>query len=235
MQLAIARDTLAYQDDKSADRPLAGPGGARLEPRRRAGAQPARRHRSQRPGSRKQSRGERQRAFDPDRRAAGARGSNCSRFGLRARRAHDRGLRAARASAAPPPRRARGEAALVANSARPSRGPGAAAAAGAADRFESAPARRWSQPVRHDHGACRRRQQLIFDGSAAPRRQVDSSEAAAQGSLAAWKQAILGALRGCRKRRGRFARGARTGGDLRERSTLRTNAALLSRSQYRPG
>jgi NodT family efflux transporter outer membrane factor (OMF) lipoprotein len=76
--------------------------------------------------------------------------------------------------------------------------------------------------------------QLIFDGGRT-RAQIAGAEAAAQGSLAAWRQQILGALE-------EVETAAVDLGSARERVEIQrealdaaTNAAILSRSQYQAG
>ncbi|MCB2065334.1 MAG: efflux transporter outer membrane subunit [Erythrobacter sp.] len=76
--------------------------------------------------------------------------------------------------------------------------------------------------------------QLIFDGGRT-RAQVDSAEAAARGSLAAWEQTILGALEDVES----AAVDQRTAGERvllnAEALDAANNSAILARSQYQAG
>lgn len=76
--------------------------------------------------------------------------------------------------------------------------------------------------------------QLIFDGGRT-RAQVDSAEAAARGSLAAWEQSILGALEDVENAAVDQRSAARRVEITEEAVDAANNSALLARSQYEAG
>jgi NodT family efflux transporter outer membrane factor (OMF) lipoprotein len=76
--------------------------------------------------------------------------------------------------------------------------------------------------------------QLIFDGGRT-RAQIDSAEAAAQGSLAAWRQSILGALEDVETSSVELAKSRERVTIYGEALEAATNSALLARSQYQAG
>lgn len=76
--------------------------------------------------------------------------------------------------------------------------------------------------------------QLIFDGGRTGA-QVDSAQAAAQGSLAAWRQSILGALEEVETAAVDLEKSRERIGIYSEALDAATNSALLARSQYQAG
>jgi NodT family efflux transporter outer membrane factor (OMF) lipoprotein len=76
--------------------------------------------------------------------------------------------------------------------------------------------------------------QLIFDGGRT-RAQIDSAEAAAQGSLAAWRQSILGALEDVETASVALDKSKERVAIYGEALDAANNSALLARSQYQAG
>jgi outer membrane protein TolC len=76
--------------------------------------------------------------------------------------------------------------------------------------------------------------QLIFDGGRT-RAQIDSAEAAAQGSLAAWRQSILGALEDVETASVELDKAKQRVAIYGEALDAANNSALLARSQYQAG
>jgi NodT family efflux transporter outer membrane factor (OMF) lipoprotein len=76
--------------------------------------------------------------------------------------------------------------------------------------------------------------QLIFDGGRT-RAQIDSAEAAAQGSLAAWRQSILGALEEVETASVDLDKAGERVALYGEALDAANNSALLARSQYQAG
>jgi NodT family efflux transporter outer membrane factor (OMF) lipoprotein len=76
--------------------------------------------------------------------------------------------------------------------------------------------------------------QLIFDGGRT-RAQIDSAEAAAQGSLAAWRQSILGALEDVETASVQLDKSKQRVALYAEALDAANNSALLARSQYQAG
>lgn len=76
--------------------------------------------------------------------------------------------------------------------------------------------------------------QLIFDGGRT-RAQIDSARAAAQGSLAAWRQSILGALEDVETAAVDLDRSGQRVGIYAEALDAANNSAILARSQYQAG
>jgi NodT family efflux transporter outer membrane factor (OMF) lipoprotein len=76
--------------------------------------------------------------------------------------------------------------------------------------------------------------QLIFDGGRT-RAQIDSAEAAAQGSLAAWRQSILGALEDVETSAVDLEKARQRVVIYGEALEAANNSALLARSQYQAG
>ena len=76
--------------------------------------------------------------------------------------------------------------------------------------------------------------QLIFDGGRT-RAQIDSARAAAQGSLAAWRQSILGALEDVESAAVDLDRSGQRVDIYAEALDAANNSAILARSQYQAG
>lgn len=76
--------------------------------------------------------------------------------------------------------------------------------------------------------------QLLFDGGRAAAR-IDSAEAAAEGSLAAWRQSILGALEEVETATADRAAAEQRVDIFAEALDAASNAAILARSQYQAG
>jgi NodT family efflux transporter outer membrane factor (OMF) lipoprotein len=76
--------------------------------------------------------------------------------------------------------------------------------------------------------------QLVFDGGRT-RAQIDSARAAAQGSLAAWRQSILGALEDVETAAVDLDKSGQRVGIYAEALDAANNSAILARSQYQAG